>query len=78
MFHQCEYTPEESVLEAARKKNQAPVKVTDASVFSEELLMAGSTAKQAEVAAKQIYRIRESRMTSLRETPITSRPTAKR
>ena len=32
------------------------------SVLSEELLMAGSTARQAEVAAKQIYRIRESRM----------------
>lgn len=33
--------------------------------MSEELLMAGSTAKQAEVAAKQIYRIRESRMNIL-------------
>lgn len=39
--------------------------MTDASVFSEELLMAGSTAKQAEVAAKQIYRIRESRLNIL-------------
>ena len=57
--------PNESALEATRKKNQAPTKVTDASVFSEELLMAGSTAKQAEVAAKQIYRIRESRMNIL-------------
>lgn len=37
----------------------------DASVLSEELLMAGSTAKQAEVAAKQIYRIRESRLNIL-------------
>lgn len=36
-----------------------------ASVLSEELLMAGSTAKQAEVAAKQIYRIRESRLNIL-------------
>ena len=61
----AEYTPDESALEAARKKNQAPTKVTDASVLSEELLMAGSTAKQAEVAAKQIYRIRESRMNIL-------------
>jgi len=61
----AEYTPNESALEAARKKNQTPTKVTDASVFSEELLMAGSTAKQAEVAAKQIYRIRESRMNIL-------------
>lgn len=31
-------------------------------VFTEELLMAGSVARQAEVAAKQIYHIRESRM----------------
>ncbi|RHJ82541.1 DUF4831 family protein [Parabacteroides sp. AM08-6] len=61
----AEYTPEESATEAARKKGQAPAKATDASVFSEELLMAGSTAKQAEVAAKQIYRIRESRLNIL-------------
>lgn len=31
-------------------------------VLTEELLMAGSVARQAEVAAKQIYHIRESRM----------------
>ncbi|MDR1407654.1 MAG: DUF4831 family protein [Tannerella sp.] len=31
-------------------------------VFTEELLMAGSLARQAEVAAKQIYHIRESKM----------------
>jgi hypothetical protein len=34
-------------------------------VFFEELLMAGSVARQAEVAAKQIYRIRESRLNIL-------------
>lgn len=61
----AEYTPEESELETIKKSGQAPVKVTDASVFSEELLMAGSTARQAEVAAKQIYRIRESRLNIL-------------
>jgi hypothetical protein len=33
--------------------------------FTEELLMAGSVARQAEVAAKQIYRIRESRLNIL-------------
>lgn len=33
-----------------------------ASVFTEELLMSGSTAKMAEIAAKQLYRIRESRL----------------
>ena len=61
----AEYTPEESELETIKKSGKAPVKVTDASVFSEELLMAGSTARQAEVAAKQIYRIRESRLNIL-------------
>lgn len=60
-----EYAPEGSAQDAAQKKAQAPDKATDASVFSEELLMAGSTAKQAEVAAKQIYRIRESRLNIL-------------
>lgn len=61
----AEYTPEESELETIMKNGQGPAKVTDASVFSEELLMAGSTARQAEVAAKQIYRIRESRLNIL-------------
>jgi len=61
----AEYTPPESELEIVQKNKTATVKATDVSVFSEELLMAGSTAKQAEVAAKQIYRIRESRMNIL-------------
>lgn len=60
----AEYTPAESELDALKKKTEQK-EVTDASVFSEELLMAGSTAKQAEVAAKQIYRIRESRLNIL-------------
>lgn len=60
----AEYKPApESEAEKARKvrKTAAP----DASVLSEELLMAGSTARQAEVAARQIYRIRESRLNIL-------------
>ncbi len=61
----AEYTPEESPLETIQKSAKKPAKVTDASVLSEELLMAGSTARQAEVAAKQIYRIRESRLNIL-------------
>lgn len=61
----AEYTPVESELEAVKKQKGANQKVTDTSVFSEELLMAGSTARQAEIAAKQIYRIRESRMNIL-------------
>ncbi|MDR0757276.1 MAG: DUF4831 family protein [Tannerella sp.] len=36
--------------------------VNATAVFTEELLMAGSLARQAEVAAKQIYHIRESKM----------------
>lgn len=61
----AEYTPEKLPLDNEKKNGQTPQKVTDASVFSEELLIAGSTAKQAEVAAKQIYRIRESRLNIL-------------
>lgn len=55
-----EYVPAE---EKTEKKTVAVKQVAaQNSVLSEELLMAGSTARQAEVAAKQIYRIRESRM----------------
>ncbi len=61
----AEYTPEESPLELSKKNKPVTESATDASVFSEELLMAGSLAKQAEVAAKQIYRIRESRLNIL-------------
>ena len=39
-----------------------PDSIEVSKVFSEELLMSGSIAKMAEVAAKQIYRIRESRL----------------
>ncbi len=61
----AEYTPEESELETIQKNAKETAKTNDASVLSEELLMAGSTARQAEVAAKQIYRIRESRLNIL-------------
>lgn len=61
----AEYVPEESAMEIARKNKTKPVRVADASVYSEELLMAGTVAKQAEVAARQIYRIRESRLNIL-------------
>lgn len=62
-----EYTPEGAVVatDATKKKAPEAAKATDTSVFSEELLMAGSTTRQAEVAAKQIYRIRESRLNIL-------------
>lgn len=61
----AEYTPEESAIDILRKSISAPAPGSDMTVFSEELLMAGTLAKQAEVAAKQIYRIRESRMNIL-------------
>ena len=48
---------------APKAKNKAPLDNNEyAKVFSEELLMSASTAKMAEVAAKQLYRIRESRL----------------
>ena len=61
----AEYTPEE--LDSNKKKQSINNETTveNTSVYTEELLMAGSTAKMAEVAAKQIYRIRESRMNIL-------------
>ena len=59
-----EYVPAEAEPESAEDK-ASPANVLDASVLSEELLMAGSTARQAEVAAKQIYRIRDSRLNIL-------------
>ena len=60
----AEYTPEEA--DDAETRNRKRERMSEAtSVLSEELLMAGSTAKQAEVAAKQIYRIRESRLNIL-------------
>jgi hypothetical protein len=61
----AEYIHTESELELVKKNRTNTVNVKNVSVFSEELLMAGSIAKQAEVAAKQIYRIRESRLNIL-------------
>ena len=44
-----------------KKKTASPLENNEyASVLTEEMLISGSTAKMAEVAAKQIYRIRES------------------
>jgi len=58
----ADYVPAEAALDTAKTKKAAAVAVPESSVLSEELLMAGSTAKQAEVAARQIYHIRESRL----------------
>ncbi|MDF9830767.1 hypothetical protein M2133_002121 [Parabacteroides sp. PF5-6] len=61
----AEYSPQPSELETIKNNKPEPITATNTSVFSEELLMAGSLARQAEVAAKQIYYIRESRMNIL-------------
>ncbi|MDR0573498.1 MAG: DUF4831 family protein [Tannerella sp.] len=54
-----EYVPE--VAKEDKRVEQKTAAVSLASVYTEDLLMAGSIAKQAEVAAKQIYHLRESR-----------------
>jgi hypothetical protein len=51
--------PATSPAQTEKPKNRAG---SATAVFTEELLMAGSMARQAEVAAKQIYHIRESKM----------------
>lgn len=61
----AEYTPAIPATETDESNKPAPVTATNTSVFSEELLMAGSLARQAEVAAKQIFHIRESRINIL-------------
>lgn len=61
----AEYAEEKTAAPVSDEKEDAAGTPSDISVFTEEFLMAGSTSKQAEVAAKQIYRIRESRMNIL-------------
>ena len=43
-------------------KNTEPAEIHVAPVYTEEYLMAGSVVRQAEVAAKQIFRFRETKM----------------
>ena len=57
--------PDLSLLATSNLQPEAKEKVKNIdplSVMTEEFMLASSTAKMAEVAAKQIYRIRESRM----------------
>ncbi|MDR1371126.1 MAG: DUF4831 family protein [Dysgonamonadaceae bacterium] len=59
----AEYTPEESTTKKEVKKPSVTVPVPGVqSAYTEEYLRAGSVSKMAEVAAKQIYKLRESRM----------------
>jgi len=60
--------PDLSLLATSNLQPEAKEKVKNIdplSVMTEEFMLASSTAKMAEVAAKQIYRIRESRMNIL-------------
>ena len=54
-----DFVPELVAVE--KQIEQKSVAISPTSVYTEELLMAGSVARQAEVAAKQIYHLRESR-----------------
>lgn len=58
----AEYTPETKVTEKSTIQNQqTQVNIDPHSIFTEEYLRAGSVSKMAEVLAKQIFKIRESR-----------------
>lgn len=59
----ADYTPAgPSLLETIKREAQATETSNVTALMTEELLMAGSVTRQAEVAAKQIYRLRESKM----------------
>ncbi|MCD7971152.1 MAG: DUF4831 family protein [Candidatus Azobacteroides sp.] len=55
----------ESRLSIEEKEKENKRNINTSSVLTEEFLMASSTAKMADIAAKQIYRIRESRLNIL-------------
>jgi hypothetical protein len=59
----AEYTQDRNETKVADQSNTATTttSLNPQSVFTEEYLWAGSISKMAEIAAKQIYRIRESR-----------------
>ena len=58
----ADYSPTESVVAVAKRSAQAAEKEQVPALMTEELLMAGSVTRQAEVAARQIYKLRENRM----------------
>ena len=59
----AEYVPEEPVAKKEIQNNPVVNPVLAAqSAYTEEYLLAGSVSKMAEVAAKQIYKLRESRI----------------
>ena len=54
-----DYVPE--FVDEERKVEEVKTSISPASVYTEELLLASSVARQSEVASKQIYHLRESR-----------------
>ena len=58
----AEYVPAENKDANEKTIVASNSKLSPEALFTEEYLHAGSTAKMAEIAAKQIYKIRESRM----------------
>ncbi|GHT51604.1 DUF4831 domain-containing protein [Bacteroidia bacterium] len=56
-----DYMPEKQVVEKVEKPVSTGIEINPQSVFTEEYLRASSVSKMAEVAAKNIYKIRESR-----------------
>ncbi len=57
----AEYTPESSSQYSQLETNTQNTYINPQSIFNEEYLQAGSTGKMAEIAAKNIYSLRESR-----------------
>lgn len=55
------YEPEAPVVAKVEKSAEPKIEINPQSVYTEEYLRAGSVSKMAEVAAKNIYKIRESR-----------------
>ena len=58
----AEYVPENKQPEKEKTIASEEPRLSVEGLFTEEYLQAGSTGKMAEIAAKQIYKIRESRM----------------
>jgi hypothetical protein len=57
----ADYVPEQQVVAKAEKPAASAIAINPQSVYTEEYLRAGSVSKMAEMAAKNIYKIRESR-----------------
>jgi len=61
----CQPEKENLIAEVEEEKDEAKKQLHAINVMNEEMLRAGSKNKQAEIAARQIFRIRESRLNLL-------------